>query len=133
MSSIDPQAVRNLMSFMSQFPIDKVLYEQVETPISHTVAAATFSDGIYLPKTDILTIVNPVGKKCFINMVWSIDGVNYYIQKPILYNPGNPVPVGKVGATVGCSISDTEIKFYFTHYLGVSVNFRIKYVLDNIL
>lgn len=133
MSSIDPLAVKDLMSFMSLYPIDKILFEQTETPIEHTVAASYDNGGFVMPKTDILTIPNPIGKKAFINMKWSIDGVNYYPQKATLYNPGNPVPEGRTGATVGCCIDEDEIQFFFTHYYLVAVNFRIKYVLDNIL
>lgn len=132
MSSIDPLAVKDLIAFFSKYPGDKILHEQL-TPVTHSVGAATFDSGFYLPKTDIHTIPNPVGKKCLITMKWSIDGVNYYPMKPILYNPGNPVPAGKIGATVGCSLTASEIKFYFTHYLGSTVNFSMIYVLDNIL
>lgn len=133
MSSIDPQAVKDLMSFMSLYPIDKILFEQVEEPLEHTVAASYDNGGIVMPKSDILTIPNPIGKKAFITMKWSIDGVNYYPQKAILYNPGNPVPAGKRPATVGCCIDDDEIQFFFTHYSLNALTFRIKYVLDNIL
>lgn len=133
MSSIDPIALKDHIAFMSKYPMDKILYEQ-NTPITHSVSAAVDGGGgFYMPKTDIKTIANPIGKKAFITMKWSIDGVNYYPAKPILYNPGNPIPAGKVGATVGCSISATEIKFYFTHYIPSTVNFSMKYVLDSIL
>ena len=132
MSSIDPQALKELISLHSKFPLDKILYEEL-TPITHVVGGATPSGGIYLPKTDILTIDNPIGKKAFITMKWSIDGINYYPQKPFIYQPGNPVPAGKVGATVGCGIDDDHINFYFVHYLAASQTFRIIYVLDSIL
>lgn len=115
------------MSFMSLYPIDKVLFEQVETPLTHSVGAY----GGSFPKTDILTIPNPAGKKCFMSMVWSIDGVNYYNAKQFLYNPSsNP---SKQKATVGWALDDDYIYFYFTHYITATVNFSIKYVLDNIL
>lgn len=131
MSSIDPQALKDLLSFHAQFPIDKVLFEQVETPLTHVVGAAVDGGGFYMPKTDILQIPNPAGKKCFMSLVWSLDGVNYYNAKQFLYNPtSNP---SKQKATVGWALNADYIWFYFTHYIGSSQTFRIKYVLDNIL
>lgn len=132
MSSIDPAAVKDLMSFISLFPIDKVLHEVIETPLTHSVGGAPdLGGGFYGPKTDILTVANPVGKKCFMSMVWSIDGVNYYNAKQFLYNPSNNP--SKAKATVGWAVDNNFLYFYFTHYIPTTVNFSIKYVLDNIL
>ena len=132
-SQLDPDALKDLLSLHSTYPVDKVLFEQT-SPLVYVVGAATFSDPYYMPKTDVQVIPNPIGKKAFINLLWSIDnGNNYYPQKPILYQPGNPVPDGKIGATVGCNIDDDFITFFFTHYYGVPVTFHIKYVLDSIL
>ena len=134
-SSLDGEmtdmGVKELLAFHSLFPVDKVLFEQL-TPITWGVGPATYDFGIYLPKPDVYQISNPIGKKALITMVWSIDGVNYYPCKPILYNPGNPIPAGEVGATVGCSIDANYITFYSTHYLGSSVTYYVKYVLDSI-
>jgi hypothetical protein len=132
MSSLDPTELKNNVAFYSKYPNDKVLYEQL-VPLTYSVGPATYSGPFYIPKTDVQRIANPIGKKAFINLLWSIDGTNYYPQKPILYQPGNPVPDGKVGATVGVSIDANWITFYFTHYYGSTVDFKIKYVLDNIL
>lgn len=86
-----------------------------------------------MPKTDTLVIANPAGKKALISMAFSIDTINYYPQKYRLYQPGNPIPTGRIGATVGAAVSDDYITFYFTHYYGSTVDFTMKWVLDNIL
>ena len=109
-------------------PMDKVI---IADTLTWSVAAATLSGGIYLPKTDSTSIPNPYGAKALVTAAWSIDGVNFYPQKPWIYQPGNPPDEG-VGATAGLTITDSLIYFWFTHYLGVTVNFTVKYVLDTI-
>lgn len=136
MSSIKANALRFLISFFSGNVIDKVLVEKVKTDdqVTHTVAAATLMEGStdqYMPQTDILTIPNHAGKKCFFSMSWSINGTDWYNQKHFLYNQGNSTT--RPRATVGMALDANNIYFYFTHYYGSPVNFRIKYVLDNIL
>lgn len=123
----------DLLALLTNGSADKVIGSFDINTTSHSVAAATLSGGFYLPKTDTLQIANPAGRKALISMAFSIDGVNYYPQKYQLYQPGNPVPSGRIGATVGAAVSDDYITFYFTHYYGVQVDFTMKWVLDNIL
>lgn len=118
------------VQFASSYPIDKVVSAFEGNTTTHTVAAATLSGGLYIGETDTLTIPNPFGAKCTFTMAWSIDGTNFYPNKSRLYQPGNPVPSGIIGATVGMSVSADNIVFYFTHYYGTSVDFTIKWVLD---
>lgn len=122
----------DLVQFFSNSPIDKIISDFDGNTTTHTVGAATLSGGVYLPETDTLTIENPVGRKGFMTMMWSIDGENFYPSKPRLYQPGNPIPTGLLGATVGCANDDDNIYFYFTHYYGSSVDFTIFWTLDNI-
>lgn len=123
----------DLLSLITNGSADKVLSDFDGNATEHSVAAATLSGGIYLPKTDTLTIANPAGKKCLISMIYSYDGVNFYPQKYRLYNPGNPIPSGRIGAAVGAAVDADNITFYFTHYIGSTVNFSMFWVLDNIL
>lgn len=120
----------DLLSFVTSGSLDKVVGSFDILSTSRSVGAATLSGGIYLPKSDSFTIANPYGKKAQITMIWSIDGVNYYPQKPWIYNPGNPVPSGLIGATMGAMVDDGLIYFYSVHYLGVTVNYTMYYVLD---
>lgn len=120
----------DLLAFISQGSIDKVVGSFDLLTATRGVAAATLSGGFYLPQSDTYTIPNPYGRKAFITMIWSIDGYNFYPQKPWLYDPGNPVPTGRVGATMGAMVDDVNIYFYSVHYLGVPVNFTMYYVLD---
>lgn len=123
----------DLLALLTNGSADKVIGSFDINTTTHTVAAATLSGGIYLPKTDTLQIANPAGRKALISMAYSIDGVNFYPQKYRLYQPGNPIPSGRVGAVVGATSDNNYITFYFTHYIGSSVNFTMKWVLDNIL
>lgn len=121
------------LAFDTNFPIDKIVSDFDGNTTTHSVAAATLSGGFYLPKFDTLTIANPYGKKGLLSLMYSYDGgTNYYPNKLRLYNPGNPVPSGRLGAAVGGSCDDSNITFYFTHYIGSQVDFIIKWTLDTI-
>lgn len=123
----------DLLALITNGSADRVISGFDINTTTRSVSAATLSGGIYIPKTDTYVIANPAGKKALISMVYSIDGINFYPQKYRLYQPGNPVPSGRIGATVGASVDQEYITFYFTHYYGVQVNFTMKWVLDNIL
>lgn len=123
----------DLLSLLTNGSADKVIGSFDILTQTHSVAAATLSGGIYLPKTDTLQITNPAGKKALITMAYSIDGINFYPQKYRLYQPGNPVPSGQIGAVAGAAVDEQYITFYFTHYYGVQVDYIMKFVLDNIL
>lgn len=124
----------DLLALLTNGSADRVLSDFGGNTTSRDVGPATLSGGIYIPKTDVYTIPNPAGKKCLINMVYSYDGgTTYYPQKYRLYNPGNPVPAGKLGAAAGASVDANNITFYFTHYYGFTLNFQLFWILDNIL
>lgn len=123
----------DLLALLTNGSADRVVGSFDILTQTHSVSAATLSGGFYLPKTDVLEIANPAGKRALISMAYSIDGVNYYPQKYRLYQPGNPVPTGALGAVAGAGVTPDVIRFYFTHYYGVQVDFTMKYVLDNIL
>lgn len=120
----------DLLAFMTAGSADKVIGSFDLLSASRSVGAATNSGGIYIPKSDTYTIPNPAGQKATITMIWSIDGTNWYPQKPWIYQPGNPVPSGVNGATMGAMVDDSTIYFYSVHYLGSTVNYQMKYVLD---
>lgn len=122
----------DLLAFATNGSIDKIVGGFDILTQSHSVAAATLSGGLYLPKTDVLTIDNPFDEKAFITMIWSINGTDFYPQLPRIYQPGNPVPTGLVGATAGAAVDDSSIYFYFVHYLGVQVDYTLHYALDYI-
>lgn len=116
----------------SDYTLDRILSDFNGNTTTHSVGAATLSGGFYLPKTDIKTIPNPIRKKAFPTMMFSIDGVNFYPQKYRTYNPGTPIPDGQLGAGVGMAVDATNIYFYFTHYIGSTVNFTMFWTLDEI-
>lgn len=117
----------------SDYTLDRILSDFEGNRTFHSVAAATLSGGIYLPKTDVKIIDNPIGKKALPTMIFSIDnGANFYPQKYRTYNPGNPIPAGQLGAGVGMAVSDQFIYFYFTHYIGSQVDFQMFWTLDEI-
>lgn len=116
----------------SDYTLDRILSDFNGNTTTRSVAAATLSGGIYLPKTDIYTIPNPIGKKALPTMIFSIDGVNFYPQRYRVYNPGNPIPAGQLGAGVGMAVDAQYIYFYFTHYIGAQVDFTMKWTLDEI-
>ena len=123
----------DVLAMLANGSADRVLSDFSGNTTNYAVGAATLSGGFYLPKTDTYTIPNPAGKKALINMIYTIDGVNYYPQKYRLYQPGNPVPAGTVGAVAGAACDASNITFYFTHYYGVTVNYTMFWILDNIL
>lgn len=128
-----PLADIDLLALLTNGSADRIISGFDILTQTRTVSAATLSGGIYIPQRDAMVIANPAGKKGLINMVYSIDGLNYYPQRYRLYQPGNPVPDGALGAVAGASCDDNYIYFYFTHYYGTNVNFTMKYVIDNIL
>lgn len=123
----------DLLALLTNGSADRIISGFDILTETRSVAAATLSGGFYLPKTDAMVIANPAGRKGLINMIYSIDGINYYPQRYRLYQPGNPVPDGALGAVAGAACDDNYIYFYFTHYYGNTVNFTMKYVVDNIL
>lgn len=120
----------DLLSFVTDGSIDKVVGSFDILSDSISVGAATLSGGSYLPNPFSKTIVNPYGHKALLNMIWSIDGINYYPQKTFIYNPGNPVPTGLIGATCGGMVDDNYIYFMGNMYLGNAITVSIYYVLD---
>jgi len=122
----------DLLAFVTSGSLDKVVGSFDILSASRTVAATVDGGGFPVPKPDTYTIPNPYGKKAQITMIWSIDGVNYYPQKPFIYTPGPaPFPTGKIGATMGAMVDDTTIYFYSIHYIiAAPVNFTMYYVLD---
>jgi len=124
----------DLLSLITNGSADRVISDFDGNTTNYSVAAATLSGGFYLPKTDTYTIPNPTGQKALISMIYSYDGgVTYYPQKYRLYQPGNPIPAGVVGAVAGAACDEQNITFYFTHYIGSQVNYIMFWVLDNIL
>lgn len=122
----------DLLSFVTSGSLDKVVGSFDILSHSVTVPAASSSGGFPIPQSDTNTIANPYGKKAQITMIWSIDGVNYYPQKPWIYTPGPaPFPSGLIGATMGAMVDDNTIYFYSVHYITANpVNFTMYYVLD---
>lgn len=116
----------------SDYTLDRILSDFNGNTTTHSVGAATLSGGFYLPKTDTKIITNPIGKKALPTMMYSIDGVNFYPQKYRGYNPGNPIPSGQLGATVGMAVDAQYIYFYFTHYIGSQVDFTMFWTLDEV-
>lgn len=123
----------DLLELLTNNSVDKVISAFGGNTTTRSVAAATLSGGQYLPKTDTYSIPNPYGKRGFPTMIWSIDGSNFYPARPKLFQPGNPVPEGRLGATAGIMVSEHTIDFYSVHYYGVQVDFTFFWVLDNIL
>lgn len=122
----------DLLAFVTSGSLDKVVGSFDLLTATHSVAATTSSGGFPLPKTDTYIISNPYGKKAQITMIWSIDGVNFYPQKPFIYTPGPaPFPPGESGATMGAMVDNNNIYFYSVHYIVAgTVNFTMHYVLD---
>lgn len=116
----------------SDYTLDRILSDFNGNTTTHSVGAATLSGGIYLPKTDVKIIPNPIKKKALPTMMFSIDGVNYYPQRYRVYNPGNPIPAGQLGAGVGLAVDAEYLYFYFTHYFGSTVNFTMFWTLDEV-
>lgn len=116
----------------SDYTLDRILSGFDAIITTRSVAAATLSGGFYLPKTDTLRLPNPIKKKAYPTMNFSIDGSNFYPQRYRAYQPGNPIPDGILGAAVGMAVDDDFVYFYFTHYFGRQVDFTMHWVLDEI-
>lgn len=117
----------------SDFQLDRILSDFDGNTTLHSVGPATLFGSIYLPKTEVLTIPNPIGQKALPTMNYSIDGGNtWFPQRYRAYQPGNPPRSGTTPAVVGMAVGDSEIDFYFTHYFGNTVDFQMFWTLDAI-
>lgn len=123
----------DLLALLTNGSADRIISGFDIQTATYSVAAATLSGGFYLPKRDMTVIPNPAGRKGLISMIYSTDGINFYPQRYRLYQPGNPVPAGRLGAVAGMACDDNYIYIFFTHYLGAQQDFTMKYVVDNIL
>lgn len=123
----------DLLALITNGSADRIISGFDIQTSTRSVGAATLSGGIYLPKRDMTVIPNPAGKKGLINMVYSVNGIDYFPQRYRLYQPGNPIPAGALGAVAGAACDDNYIYFFFTHYVGSQVDFTMKWVIDNIL
>lgn len=123
----------DILSLLLNGSTDKVISDFDGNTTLHTVAAATLSGGFYLPKTDSLRIPNPAGKRGLMTMIYTTDDQNYYPQRPKIFQPGNPPLTGRPIATAGAIVSDEWIDFYFVHYSGSPVDYKMFWVIDNIL
>lgn len=110
--TVDP---RNFL-LNTDYPMDKI--------ISDFDGSYYYKNGVTAGSRTSSTIVNPVGKKAFLNLIWSIDGTNFYPQRIKCFNPD---------ACCGGLVDDNNIYLYFTNSTGSTVDFTVFYVLDNIL
>lgn len=122
----------DLLSFVTSGSLDKVVGSFDILTATRTVAAASSSGGFPTPKSDNYQIPNPYGHRAQITMIFSIDGINFYPQKPWIYTPGPaPFPSGQIGATMGAMVDDDYIYFYSVHYITANaVDYTMYYVLD---
>lgn len=107
------------LNFYSGFPIDKVVFENKDTPLSFTVGAGANSTQ---------TVANPLGAKCFITLAYSIDGSNYYPGGAIL-----PTAIYAEGVVANGWTDATSVYIYMENNLASPQTFSIIYALDTIL
>lgn len=105
------------LNFVSNYPVDKVVAENKALPLIYTAAA-------HAEVTN--SIPNPYGKKCFITMSWSLDGVIYY---PAMARTGTKA-VPNVNAW-----TDAANLYFYIGNAGVDnpSTVHIIYALDTIL
>lgn len=113
-----PSVKDNSLAFETVHPIDKIISDFGGNTLSHSLAVGGFGFG-----TDTVTIANPTGKKAFITLTWSIDGVNFYPSKYIIYVSDTPQ------AAVGACVDASNITFFFSNFTGSTQTFTVNYVL----
>lgn len=118
------------LNFFTPENMDKVVASDTFT---HTMVAGVDSGGGFiLPVEETRILTNPYGRKGFLTIAFSIDGTNYYPGRVIWFQPGAEPTPNDVRAVVGGSVDDTNIYFYFTHYISVPVTFTVRWALDTI-
>jgi len=105
----------NKINYSSEYTIDKIVYENKDSPLTYSVADST---------TPTQTVTNPLGAKCFVTLAWSVDGSNYYPAQAIV-SPSNPY-------TANGWADATTVYIYMENFSGSTQTFYIKYALDTI-
>lgn len=103
------------LNYYSGDGIDKVVAENIDTPLTYSVPDLT---------TQNQTLTNPYGIKCFITMSFSVDGTNYYPAQSVLTDL-NPT-------TANAWVDATSIYLVMENFSGSTKTFYIKYALDTI-
>lgn len=131
---IDPTKVQ----FASSLNADKIAAYSTNVDSSPSSVGIGYSYSIpgsstFTPTYTTESIPNPYGKKCYPNLSWSVDGVNYYDQDAQLpyYNSANKEQFTQMGVSCGCS--NSTIYFVFQSSYTSTQTVYIQFAIDNIL
>lgn len=118
------------LNFFTPENMDKVAASDTFT---YTMAAGVNDgSGFVTPVEATQILTNPYGRKGFLTIAYSIDNINFYPGKVIWFQPGALPTPNDVRASVGGSVNDENIYFYFTHYIDTPVTFYVRWALDTI-
>lgn len=104
------------LNFFSLDNIDKVVYENIDTPLSYVVAGGG--------TTVTQTVPNEFGDKAKITLAWSVDGTNYY--------PAQAYTASSAPFTANGWCDATSVYIYMENFSAGAVTFRIIYTLDTL-
>lgn len=108
----------NDTNFDSNYLVDKVVYENKDTPLTYSVGATT---------NVTQTVTNSYGAACFITMAWSIDGTNYYSADAVI-----PAAAYTTAQTANAWVDATTVYIYLENNSAGAVTFSVIYALDTI-
>lgn len=103
------------LNFISQDNIDKVVYNNRDTPLSYAVVTGGSSTQ---------TVPNSYGQKAKITLAWSVDGTNYY--------PAQAYTTAAAPYTANGWCDASTVYIYMENFSGSTQTFRIVYALDTL-
>ena len=118
------------LNFFTPENMDKVAAS--DTFEYQMIAGVDLGGGTIGPVEATHILTNPYGRKGFLTIAYSIDNINFYPGKAIWFQPGAAPTPNDVRASVGGAVNDTNIYFYFTHYIQAVTTFYVRWALDTI-
>lgn len=92
-------ANHNKLAFLSQDPVDKVVYAKTSS-----VAVGGFNNTTFDPGTGAITFTHNLNRRCFPEVTWSTDNVNFR-EAPA--EDGN-----RVGVVAKCDLNTVTVYAY---------------------
>ena len=106
------------VAYTDYFPVDKMA---TTTPYTGSFTVTAYDGGTFTPGTGSATVTHNLNKKCFPELLWSTDGVNYV--------PAPQEDTNRVAALAACGLNDCYIYGYQAAGTSSKTVYYILYLL----